>query len=506
MAGRFSVEAVFKAVDRVTAPVSKMQNRVQKFTRNMSRGLHKANRALNKVIGGLKRGASVALKFGGVAVAAGITATAVAINKVANAADELAKRTRRLKFPIEEFQEWQFVAEQSGISTAEFDKSIEKFTKGVGEARAGTGTLVTILKKSNPELLKQITSASNAAEAYELYMQGLRNTENQLDKTALATAGFGRTGAKFLNITEQSTEAIKALRKEQKENGVITAQQAKFAEDYNDATNSLQKSLGGLLQNVLLPMLPKITKLVRTFREWIIANKDLIRANVAKLFEDIKTAIFKVVDSMRQMNRETSIFDNIKEVIIGMVRVFGFLAEHGKTIAIIIGGIVALSLTLKAFTIIMAAVNLVMSLNPFGLILLAIAAFIGVVALIIENWEPIKDFFSNLWDDVVGIFDSALAKIMGIVDKVKGAVSFVTGAVSNAASSALDFIGLGDDEGGTGPAGPQVVTPQERVARTIEEQRKTSTAEVTIRDETGRAEVTGGSLGTGLQLQSSGGF
>ena len=54
--------------------------------------------------------------------------------------------------------------------------------------------------------------------------------------------------------------------------------------------------------------------------------------------------------------------------------------------------------------------------------------------------------------------------------------------------------------------GSQVVSPQERTARSIEEQRTTSTAEVTIRDETGRSEVTGGKLGPGLSLQPSGAF
>jgi len=63
MAGRFSIEAVFKGVDRLTAPVSRMQNRVGKFTRAMTRGLRTANRALSDVIGGLKRGAGTALKF-----------------------------------------------------------------------------------------------------------------------------------------------------------------------------------------------------------------------------------------------------------------------------------------------------------------------------------------------------------------------------------------------------------------------------------------------------------
>lgn len=434
MAGRFSVEAVFKAVDRVTAPVSRMQNRVGKFTRAMSRGLRGANRALNKVVGGFKQG--------GLVIAGGITVATLAINKMADSADALAKRARRLEFPIEELQQWQFVAEQSGLSTAEFDKSLEKFTKSVGEARSGTGTLVTILKKANPELLKQITSADNAAEAFDLYMKGLRGTKNQLDKTALSTAAFGRTGAKFLNITEQSEKAIAALRKEQIENGIITKKQAEAAEAYNDAANSLKRSLGGLLQNVILPMLPAITSTLRVWREWIVSNKELIKVNVM-------------------------------EFLISVKNFFSFLVKHGSTIAKIIAGIVALSLAIKVVTIAMAAFNLIAAANPLTLILLAIVAAAGLVML---AWEPISEFFTGLWKRITDI-----------------------------AGAAGSFFGFGDDDDKK-QTEPQIVSPQDRVARVIEEQRKTSTAEVTIRDESGRAAVTGGKLGTGITLQPSGAF
>ena len=53
---------------------------------------------------------------------------------------------------------------------------------------------------------------------------------------------------------------------------------------------------------------------------------------------------------------------------------------------------------------------------------------------------------------------------------------------------------------------PSIVSPQARVASSIEEKRTTSSAEVTIRDESNRAEVTKGALGNNIQLASSGAF
>jgi hypothetical protein len=70
-----------------------------------------------------------------------------------------------------------------------------------------------------------------------------------------------------------------------------------------------------------------------------------------------------------------------------------------------------------------------------------------------------------------------------------------------------DFFGFGDEDETQNPSSrAQVVSPQARVARSIEEQRTTSTAEVTIRDETGRAQVSSGTLGLGIKLEQTGAF
>jgi hypothetical protein len=502
-AGRFSVEAVFKGIDKITAPVSRMQNRIGKFTRKVSKNLRKVNRQIGKMAGGLRAAASRALKFGGVAVVAGLTATTLAINKVAGAADELAKRSRRLQFPIEDLQEWQFVAEQSGLSTEQFDKSIEKFAKSVGEARAGTGTLVTILKKSNPELLKQVTSADNAAEAFDIYINALRGTENQLDKAALSTAAFGRTGAKFLNITEQSAEAIKALRKEQFENGVITAQQAAAAEAYNDAVNSLKKSLFGLLQNVILPLLPAITKTVRGWRDLIVANKDLVRNKVMEFFKAIKSSVLEVIAVFKDMARQGELLDNIKIILVGIVKAFAFLARHKDTILAIGLAIGALVLTLKTFAAIMTIVNVVMAANPVSLIVLGVAALIAALAILVIKWDAVKAA-------MLGVVNLAKNSILGKL------ISFAIGtgvkglkAVSGAAGSALNAVGSALGIGGSEEREQEreVISPQERMVRRIETSSSVNKTELRIKDETGRAEMEGRpGPGVGIVLARSGAF
>lgn len=55
MAGRFSVEAVFKAVDRVTAPVNRMQQRVGRLTRSLEANFRRLNRSVQRFGSGMKQ-------------------------------------------------------------------------------------------------------------------------------------------------------------------------------------------------------------------------------------------------------------------------------------------------------------------------------------------------------------------------------------------------------------------------------------------------------------------
>ena len=504
MAGRFSIEAVFRAVDRISAPVSRMQNRIGQMTRSMTRGLRNANRAVGRVSASLGRG----LRNSAIAATAVITGVGVALDGVSSKADALAKQSRRLQFPIKELQEWKFISEQSGVPVALLDSSLGAFSKRLGEAASDTGPLVSGLKKLNPELLKQLIASDSISESFDLYIKAIRNADSATEKAALANAAFSRSGLKLVDISNNSAEAIEKLRKQQQQNGIITMKQAEAAEAYGDAVNALKRTVEGFIQEVLIPMLPMLTELISGFREWAIANKGVV---ASKIFEFGRN----LVDN----------FQNVVEVV--------------KKVAIGVAIFYAFVVILKTLVLVMTAVNLVMTANPVTLIVLGILALIAAVAaviyywdeltdafmnsgvgmdalvlsiglltgpigllaagaaLIIKYWSPIKTFFRDLWGGIVSIFDYSIAKIIGLIDRVK-----------SIAGSVVSVLGFGSDSGDGASAGrgPQVISPQARVARSIEEQRTTSSAEVTIRDESGRAEVTGGSLGRGLFLTPSGGF
>jgi TP901 family phage tail tape measure protein len=61
MATRFTIEAIFNMIDKVTVPLTRIQNRMQKFTRSTFRGLTRMNRTVDKLSSSLKRMSVVAV-------------------------------------------------------------------------------------------------------------------------------------------------------------------------------------------------------------------------------------------------------------------------------------------------------------------------------------------------------------------------------------------------------------------------------------------------------------
>lgn len=111
-------------------------------------------------------------------------------------------------------------------------------------------------------------------------------------------------------------------------------------------------------------------------------------------------------------------------------------------------------------------------------------------------WQPIGAFFSGLWN---AVRDSFLETFGEILTGIGDVIGFVRTVGRNEADR-------GKGPGEAGAARPQLVTREERVARTLAESVSTTRAEVSVRAEPGtRAEVTRRPpSGSGVTLAASG--
>ena len=522
MAGRFSVEAVIKAVDRVTAPVSKMQNSVLKFSRTSIRSISKLNRGIGNLgssIASTGRNIAGFAAVGVGAVTGAVTLLVREFSKIENAEaafTPLLGSVARAKQAVQalndtaattpfQFEDLASVANQLlPVMNGNIEKTI-KTLRMLGDTAGGNAQkLDTITRGFTKAMLKgkvDMESLNMIAEAGVPIFADLA----EVIGVDMGEAFFDMVSAG--DVT--TTHLTKAFEKMTREGGmffngmqVASKTTTGMWSTMIDNISLAAADIGEILAPAIKDLIQQVTDMAKVVRVWVAANRDLIKV---KFLEFIETAI------------------NFGKSLVG---VFKFLNEHGKKIAVTVAVVLSLIAALKIFIGVMTAVNIVMSLNPIGLIIIGIAALIaaiaaviiywdelkaafvglpgpvkaaiailggplmwlvGVASLIIANWEPLKDFFSGLWDGIVGIFEQRVQRIMSIIQKVKAAWGTVAGI-------------FGDDDEQQGPQQRGVMGAEYRTSNTL-----VNRSEVLIRDQTGRAEVNG-KLGEGLTLSQSGAF
>jgi len=107
------------------------------------------SRAMQKVGDKFKRAVKSMTSFRGVMTGAAMVAGMLyAIKKNLEYADTIAKTADKIGITTEALQRYRYIADRSGVATDKLDKAFSKFAVGIGDLRAGTGTLYTILNKT----------------------------------------------------------------------------------------------------------------------------------------------------------------------------------------------------------------------------------------------------------------------------------------------------------------------------------------------------------------------
>jgi len=236
MAGRFSVEAVFKAIDRFTRPVSRMQRRMERFTRATSRGMRSVSPLISGVGGNVQRLATSFAKLG-VAAAAGIGAAMYVVGKAgADFEEAMSAVSAVMMKPIADISELSDQAKQLGATT--------KFTateaaQGM-EILAKAGFNVKEVGAAIPGVLHAAAASGlELAEVSDHVSNVLKGMGRSAYDAAKAARDLGYSGAEAWEMTRRLT---------------MDASQAGRVADVlalaSSRTNSTIGSLGESMRNV----------------------------------------------------------------------------------------------------------------------------------------------------------------------------------------------------------------------------------------------------------------
>jgi hypothetical protein len=165
-------------------------------------------------------------------------------------ADDLAKVSSSIGVNVEFLQRYQFAAEQSGVSAEGFDKSLRFFAKTMGEATMGLGLGLDAVQQLNVSLRDAQGETKSIDDLFIEMMGLLEGVTNATEKAGLATKLFGRAGIPMVNMIRDGSDAMHELAAIAP--GVLTEEDTKRAEEFNDAMNVLTRTLKGPAQSAFI--------------------------------------------------------------------------------------------------------------------------------------------------------------------------------------------------------------------------------------------------------------
>jgi len=211
----------------------------------------------NRQIGGttrtLRRLAGAALAVGGVA------GFGYMIKQQMAAIDTTAKLSDRLGMTIEALVGLQHGAKIAGVDTETLNKSLEMFSRRLGEVDMGVGQAKYALDKLGLNYKALIDKSPDAAIG--IVADQINSLRTQAEKAAAANYLFGRSGQKLLNLFEKGSTGIRELRAEAVKLGLAFDRiDAAKVEAANDALTRVKALFTGLFRQATIELAPDLRR------------------------------------------------------------------------------------------------------------------------------------------------------------------------------------------------------------------------------------------------------
>lgn len=172
-------------------------------------------------------------------------------NQALQVADDIGKLADSVNVSTTFLQQYQFAAEQSGISTEGFTKALRFFAKGVGEATMGTGLAKRAFEEMGISLEDVNGETKKTEDLFKEFFHSLESIQDPLKRSGLLAQVFGsRVGIQMANLIKSGAMAMDDLA--ESATGIIDEETIRNAEAFNDTMNRLKRQVLVPLQSAFV--------------------------------------------------------------------------------------------------------------------------------------------------------------------------------------------------------------------------------------------------------------
>lgn len=191
--------------------------------------------------------------------------------------DETAKQARALNVTTEALQRHRFIAGQNGIAQQQFEASIAKTTRAVGEANNKNQEFQKTFRGLG--LSYRALGKMSAEARFDKVLEALAGIDDETKRAALGAKLFGDEAfPKFASLLKGGTEGLKTLRAQADALGfIVSDEDAQKAEAFNDALDRTTRAAGALKDRALNPLFGPLTRLLKALEDFIVQNRDVLQ-------------------------------------------------------------------------------------------------------------------------------------------------------------------------------------------------------------------------------------
>jgi hypothetical protein len=249
--------------------------------------------------GSVKLAQSLALPvglLGGLAAGLSFAGIQQGVMNFAALGDEVAKGSQKVGLSIADYQQWLYVASQSGIEAGTLTSSMGRLNKGIAEAAAGKNQgLASLFARAGIAMRGANGEVRSTAELLPEIADLFARNGNAAVQARMGNAIFGKSWQELAPLLLGGSKGIEQLQRRYKELGLEVNESAiKSGEAFGDQVddlNAVLRSYGNTITSKLLPALGPIME--RTI-EWAVANRELIATNVTRFVEDFLAAMSRI--------------------------------------------------------------------------------------------------------------------------------------------------------------------------------------------------------------------
>lgn len=383
---------------------AKVQADISQFDKNIDKAIDSTNRLEKTVAQKLSDVGDSFINVGKKAsmfsAAVGATATAVVMfaKKTGDMANDLLSATIALDSSADILQEYKLVSIEAGTSTDAFSRSVESLTRRLKDAESGGDEVTEYIDRLGVSLFDASGNMRRMGDITDDIIKSLAEMENVSQRNVIASQLFGRQWVDIAPILALGAEGIDNVRKNAHDLGVVLDGEAlNAANRFSIEMNKLELQLT--------------------------AVKDSLAAEIAPMLSDTLVPILedKVVPAVRRM----------AEGLGNLVDKFNNLSDPVKNAILALGGVavaigpvmLGLGWLLKTLPLIKTAI--VALTGPVGIVVAAVAA---AVALIVMNWDSIKEYFTT--GGGAETFAILRDMVLAVKDEIVGAFTIVKDTVT----------------------------------------------------------------------------